>query len=211
MCAMRSWPSVAMWRAAAAAPSLSCVLIMLRGASSSTDAMRTYGQPASARMSASAWSSDTDGGKIAPNSFCCSTNDRMLAWKSRIAAVARPHDQLEARALERVQDAALHVDDVLRARVVVDQRDQERAAKRERARLRIGRKAVLGDDQLHLLARLLAHERRIVDDARHGLLRNVRKPRDIVDRDLGLVARRDRRLGTVGRRFVLSFGTSGSD
>src|SRR3970282_2727406 len=82
-----------------------------------------------------------------------------LRVKALVAAIAGPDDELKARALERVEDAALHVHDVLRARIVVDQRDEVGAAKRERARLGIGREAMLRDDRLPLLAGLLAGAR----------------------------------------------------
>ena len=46
-------------------------------------------------------------------------------------------DQLQARILERVQHALLHVDHIGGAGIVVDQPDQERAAESEAAGLRV--------------------------------------------------------------------------
>ena len=58
--------------------------------------------------------------------------------QGRGVAVARMNDQLQARALQRIQHALLHVHDIGRAGVVVDQADQERAPERQAARLGIG-------------------------------------------------------------------------
>ncbi|MNL74380.1 hypothetical protein D3C87_2000110 [compost metagenome] len=74
-------------------------------------------------------------------------------------------DQLKARPLQRVQDALLHVDDIGGAGLIVDHPDQERPAKRQAARLRVGDEAQFVDRRLDSLARILAHERRLVDDA----------------------------------------------
>ena len=70
----------------------------------------------------------------------------------------------------------------MRRRVIVDHADQKRAPEGEPARLRVGREAELADDRVDLKARLFLHERRIVDHARHGLLRHVGQARDVVDR-----------------------------
>jgi hypothetical protein len=119
-------------------------------------------------------------------------------------AVARMHDELIAHAAQRAECALLEVDHVRRVRVVVDQPDQERAPERERARLRIRREADALDDLGDACARFLAHERRFVDDARNGLLGNVRQPGDIVDGVLALD------LCDQGRRLLLRAGLGGS-
>ncbi|MNS72155.1 hypothetical protein D3C72_1055560 [compost metagenome] len=48
--------------------------------------------------------------------------------QGRGVPAARVDDQFEAGALERVQDALLHIDDIGRAGLVVDHPDQERPA-----------------------------------------------------------------------------------
>ena len=113
-------------------------------------------------------------------------------------AIARMHHQLVAHAAQCAERAFLEVDDVRRVRVVVDQADQERAPERERARLRIRREADALDDLVDARARFLAHERRFVDDARDGLLRDVRQARDVVDRVLAL----ERDDGRAGDRLT---------
>ena len=55
-------------------------------------------------------------------------------------------------------------------------------AERQAARLRIGRVADLAHQRLDLVAGVLAHQRRVVDDARHGLLRDPGQAGDVVDR-----------------------------
>ncbi len=82
------------------------------------------------------------------------------------APVAGMHDELEARAAQRIERAVLNVHDVLRVRVVVHEPDEERAAEREPLRLRIRVIADLLDDRVDLGARLFLHERRLVDDPR---------------------------------------------
>ncbi len=104
----------------------------------------------------------------------------VLARKSGLSA-ARMHQQFEAGAADHVENALLHVDDVLRVRLVVDQADEEGALGGEAARHRIGRVADLLDQRLDPLARVLLHERRLVDDARDGLLRHAREAGHIVD------------------------------
>src|SRR3546814_15972294 len=75
--------------------------------------------------------------------------------------------------------------------IVVNGPNQLVAAQRERARLRIGDVAEIGDDLLDPLARVTAEQRRAVDDAAHRLLGNARDARDIVDgRPIGLLHRR---------------------
>ena len=95
--------------------------------------------------------------------------------------VAGVNDQLQTRAAHRVQHALLHVDDIVRAWIVIDHPDQERPPEGQAARLRIGRKAVLGDHRLDPFAGLFLDEGRVVDDPRDGLLRHLGQPGDVVD------------------------------
>src|SRR5690606_32137354 len=100
----------------------------------------------------------------------------------RAAAVTGMHHQLEAGVAQRVERAVLEVDDVLGGRVVVDHADQERTPERQPARQRVGHVAHLAHQRLDLLARVRTHQRRAVDDPRHGLLGHPRQARDVVDR-----------------------------
>src|SRR3546814_16207753 len=56
-------------------------------------------------------------------------------------AVDGADEQREVAVLDRVEHAALETQHRLRVRIVVEQRDQEIAAKGQRARLRIGNEA----------------------------------------------------------------------
>src|SRR5690606_11534505 len=94
---------------------------------------------------------------------------------------SRVHPQLEARIAQRVQRAVLHVDDVLRGRVVVDHADQEGLAERQPARHRVGRVADLAPQRLALLPRVLPYQRGVVAVPRDGLLRHPGEPGDVVD------------------------------
>ena len=103
------------------------------------------------------------------------------AWDEVLAqSVAGMHYQLEAGAAQGVQHAFLAVDDVLGVRVVVDQSDEKRAAERQAARLRVGCVADLLDDGVDACARLAFDERRLVDDARDGFLRDSGQAGDVV-------------------------------
>ena len=102
----------------------------------------------------------------------------------RRGAVDRPHHHFEIGAVQRLEDALLHVEHHLRVGIVVDQPDQEVAPKRQRPRLRIGHVAEVADHLLDPLARFLVEQRRAVDDPADGLLRHVGEARDIVDRRL---------------------------
>ncbi|MNI41137.1 hypothetical protein D3C73_953820 [compost metagenome] len=83
---------------------------------------------------------------------------------TRAAAVAGVHHQFEAGATQRIQRAVLHVHDVLRGGVVVDHADQERAAEGQATGQRVGGVADFAHQRFHLVARVLAHQRRVVDD-----------------------------------------------
>ncbi|MNI33292.1 hypothetical protein D3C73_872330 [compost metagenome] len=96
-------------------------------------------------------------------------------------AAARMHHQFQARSLQGVQDALLHVDHIGGAGLVVDHPDQEGPAEGQAARLRIGHEAQFVDRLLNAGAGFLAHERRLVDDARHGLLGDLRHAGDVID------------------------------
>ena len=115
----------------------------------------------------------------------------------RAAAVAGVHHQFEARIAHRIQRAVLQVDDVLRGRVVIDHAHQERLAEGQAARHRVGRVTHFPHQSFDLLARVLTHQRRVVDDARDGLLGNARQPCDVVDR--GSLAGSNGRCGRFGR------------
>ena len=99
----------------------------------------------------------------------------------RLLAVAGMDDDFVLGIAHGIERAFHQVHDVLRVRVVVDQPDQEGLAKCEAARLRIRHVAELVDDRLDARARRFLHQRRLVDDARNGLLRDAREPRDVVD------------------------------
>ncbi len=103
------------------------------------------------------------------------------------------HHQFEAAALQRIEHAVLHVDDVLRGRIVEHQPHQERAPEGQATGLRIGLVAALLHQCAHAFASVLAHQRRVVEHARYGLLRHARKPRDVVDGGLADGLRRRRR------------------
>ncbi len=96
-------------------------------------------------------------------------------------AVARVHHQFHAGAAQRIQRPGLHVDDVLGVGVVVDQPVEEGAAEGQAAGLRVRAEADAGDDVVDLVAGFLAHAGRMVDDARHGLLRYAGQGGDVVD------------------------------
>ncbi len=113
-------------------------------------------------------------------------------------AVAGMHHQLKARAAHAVQEAELHVHDILGVGVVVDQPDQERPAEGQAAGLGVRRIAGLGDHRLDALAGFLLHEGRGVDDTRDGLLRHPGQARDVVDRGAPAAALGFRRI--VGAR-----------
>src|SRR3546814_9570178 len=74
--------------------------------------------------------------------------------------------------LDRVEHAALETQHRLRVRIVVEQRDQEIAAKGQRARLRIGNEAELFDRLFDRRARLVGQEFGPVDHPAHGLFRS---------------------------------------
>ena len=114
----------------------------------------------------------------------------------RAAAVARMHDQFEARIAQAVERPVLHVDDELRGRVVVDHADQERAPERQSARQRVWRVAHLSHQRFDLLARVLAHQRRTVDDPGHRLLRHAHR------RAMSLMVAG---LASAGRSFPVVF------
>jgi hypothetical protein len=73
-------------------------------------------------------------------------------------AVDRAHDEREFGRADGVENSFLHIEDHLRVGVVVDQADQEIAAQRQRARLRIGHVVELGDHRLDLFARGLVEQ-----------------------------------------------------
>ncbi len=97
-------------------------------------------------------------------------------------AVARVHDELEARPAQRVERTLLGVHDVLCVGVVIHQADQERPAKGESAGLRVRRVANALNDGIDLGTRLVSDERGLVDDSRDCLLGDIRQTRDVVDR-----------------------------
>ena len=68
--------------------------------------------------------------------------------------VARVHDQFESGSPDTVQQALLHIDDILGIRVVIDHADQERPPEGQTARLRVGRIADLVHDTQDRLARI---------------------------------------------------------
>ncbi|MNE26877.1 hypothetical protein D3C80_1202660 [compost metagenome] len=90
-------------------------------------------------------------------------------------------DQLEARSLQRIQNALLHVDDIGGTGLVVDHADEEGSAEGQASRLRVGYEAQLIDGRLHPLACVFAHEGRLVDDAGNRLLGDLRHAGDVVD------------------------------
>ena len=104
-----------------------------------------------------------------------------------LVPVAGAQDELKAAVAERVEDAALHVHDVLGTGVVVDQPDEEGPAEGERPGLGVRRVALLADHRLDACPGLVADERRLVDDAGDRLLRDAGQPGDVVDGD-GAVA-----------------------
>ena len=105
-------------------------------------------------------------------------------------------------AAQGIERTVLEIDDVLRGRIVEHQTDQERAPERQSTRLRIRGIAALLHQGHDAVAGFRPHQRRVVDDARHGLLGNAGEPRDVVDR--GLAARQRgrihprRRCGGIG-------------
>ncbi len=90
-------------------------------------------------------------------------------------------NQFGAGAAQAVQRAHLHIDDILRVGIIVDQPDQEGAPERQAARLRIRTKADAGDDFGDGVARLRVDAGGIIDDARNGLFGNAGQPRHIID------------------------------
>ena len=81
------------------------------------------------------------------------------------ATITWTQNELKSRVAQRIQDAALHIDDILRAWVVIDEPDQERLAEGEGTRLRVRREPSLRDDFLHFFAGLFTYKRRLVDHA----------------------------------------------
>ena len=110
-------------------------------------------------------------------------------------AVDRAHEQCKVAVLDCVEDALLKVQDRLRIGIVVEQRDEEIAAKGERTRLRIGNEAERFDRLLHRLAGFFADELGPVDDAADRLFRNPRERRDIVlAKEMSLTTMFERRV-----------------
>ena len=103
----------------------------------------------------------------------------------RVTAVDGVDQQLEFGVAQHLQKSVLHAQHHLRIGIVVDQRDHEVPAQRQRTRLRIGRITQLGDHLLDALARVLVQEVAVVDDAADRLLRNAGETRDVVDGGLG--------------------------
>ena len=78
---------------------------------------------------------------------------------SRNSAVHGLENQLIICGHQRIENAALHVHNILWAGVVVCESDQEGLSERKRAGLRVGSKAVLGDYFFDPFARFRTHKR----------------------------------------------------
>src|SRR3546814_3418568 len=99
---------------------------------------------------------------------------RISNWSSDVCSsdLDRADEQREVAVLDRVEHPLLEIEHHLRVRVVVEQRDQEIAAKGKRARLRIGDEAQRLDRLLHRQPGLFGDEFGSVDDAADRLFRN---------------------------------------
>jgi len=97
-------------------------------------------------------------------------------------AITGADDQLVARAGKALEYAGLDIDDVLRVRLVGNQRDELRAAQCQGPCLRVRLVAVLVDDFQDLVAGFTLDQAGPVDDSRDCFLRDIGQPRDVRDR-----------------------------
>jgi hypothetical protein len=71
--------------------------------------------------------------------------------ETRRAPIAGPHHELVGGSVQRVENAPLDADHVLRTRVVVDQADEEGSAEGQGLRLRVGSEIVFLDEGPYFL------------------------------------------------------------
>ena len=155
---------------------------MCWGASRETEAIRTYSQPMSASIAATRSSSETGGVSTTPNSFCRSMKPRRSARNVALVRLQGCTTSSKTGALHAIQQAQLHVHDVLGVRIVVDEADQERAAEGEPPGLRVGRVAMLGDHRFDARTGFLLDVGKPgVDHPADRLFRNPRQAGDVVD------------------------------
>ena len=84
------------------------------------------------------------------------------------AIIAGVRYQFVAGGSRRIQDAKLHLGDVLRVRIVVNEPENERTAAAQPARAGVGREIQRLDGRLDLDPRRAAHLLRLVENARNG-------------------------------------------
>ncbi len=107
-----------------------------------------------------------------------------IVVERRRTSVAGPDNNFERRSGHRLENPALHADDVVRVRLVRDKSDQVRPPQGQGTGLRVRAKIVLGDNLENAIARFRLDKPGVIDDAGYRLLRHAGEARNVGDREL---------------------------